>query len=199
MKGRGARRGAGRDLLGARRVRRGGRERTGTWRLAATTLFVVVGGLLAALAPLAIKGMIDAVTGAQDSPRTAIVSATTFGAVYLAALCGGRLLTELRLPLMGLAEQRLYARLRRRFFGNLLQLGLAFHLTRRTAALVHSLQRAHTCVTTIVYRFLGNPLPVLTEVLTWTRLLLPPDTPQTPPHCSPWQTGCPPARPPAGE
>ena len=109
-----------RDLIAALLLLREEMDRAVAWRLVATTLFVVVGGLLAGLAPLALKGMVDAVTGAQDSTQTATVSATTFGAVYLAALCGARLLAELRLPLMGIAEQHLYARLRRRFFGHLL-------------------------------------------------------------------------------
>ena len=161
-----------RDLIAALLLLREEMDRAVAWRLVATTLFVVVGGLLAGLAPLALKGMVDAVTGAQDSTQTATVSATTFGAVYLAALCGARLLAELRQPLMGIAEQHLYARLRRRFFGHLLQLGLAFHLKRRTGALVHSLQQAITGYQIIVFSLVSNVLPVLVELVTVTVVLV---------------------------
>src|SRR4051812_3116177 len=117
-----------RDLIAALRVLLDGLDRGVAWRLSATVLLVVAAGMLAGLAPLALKGMIDAATGHLGQPdRTASVSTITFGAVYLVLLCGGRLLAELRPALIGVAEQRLHARLRRRFFGHLLDLPLAFH------------------------------------------------------------------------
>ena len=138
-----------------------------------TALLVVAGGLLAGLAPLALKGMIDAATRIPDlRDRTTPVSALTFGAAYLLSLCGGRLLTEWRPLLIGVAEQRLYARLRRRFFGHLLELPLAFHLGRRTGALVHSLQQAISGYQVIVFHLVNSVAPVLVELMTVTIVLV---------------------------
>lgn len=143
------------------------------WRLAATLLLVVAGGLLAGLAPLALKGMVDAVAAVQD-PRhpTAPASALTLGAVYLLALCGGRLLTEIRPLVAGAAEQRIYARLMHRFFGHLLGLRLAFHLGRRTGALVHSLQQATTGYQVLIVHLINSVVPVVVEVVTVTIVLV---------------------------
>jgi ABC-type multidrug transport system fused ATPase/permease subunit len=162
-----------RDISAVLRVLCHETDRFVAWRLAATALLVVAGGLLAGLAPLALKGMIDTVTGAQKArdPLPSI-PATSFAVAYLAALCGGRLLNELRPPLIGAAEQRLYARLRRRFFGHLLELPLSFHLGQRTGALVHSLQQAITGYQIIIFNLVHTVVPVLVELVTVTLVLV---------------------------
>ncbi len=162
-----------RDFTGALRALLDGTDRAVAWRLAATVLLVVAGGLLAGLAPLALKGMIDAAIGARDlRDRTASDSALMFAAAYLLSLCGGRLLTELRPSLIGAAEQRLYARLRRRFFAHLLELPLAFHLGRQTASLVQGLQQAILGYQIIAFHLVNSVVPVLVELVTVTLVLV---------------------------
>ena len=162
-----------RDLMAALRVLLDDMDRAVAWRLGATVLLVVGAGLLAGLAPLALKGMIDAATGVPERRgQTASVSTMTFGAAYLLLLCGGRLLAELRPALIGVAEQRLYAQLRRRFFGHLLELPLAFHLGRRTGALVHSLQQAISGYQVIIFNLVYSVVPVLVELATVTIVLV---------------------------
>ena len=133
-------------------------------RLGLTLLLVVGGSLLAAAAPLALKGLVDAVVAGVANPRvSANDTALGFGALYLLALCGGRLLLEIRPLLASGVEQRLYTRLRQRFFAHLLGLRLAFHLGRRTGALVHCLQQATTGYQLIIVHLIHTVVPVLIE------------------------------------
>lgn len=156
-----------RDFIAALRVLAAEMDRAVAWRLLVTVLLVVAGGLLAGLAPLALKGMVDAATGGPDlRDRTASTAMLTSAAAYLLALCGGRLLTELRPSIISAAEQRLYAGLRRRFFGHLLALPLAFHLCRSTGALAHGLQQAISGYQVIVFNLVHSVVPVLVELVT---------------------------------
>jgi ABC-type multidrug transport system fused ATPase/permease subunit len=132
------------------------------WHLGAATAMVVLAGLLAALAPLALKGMVDAVTRADAAPRAAAL----FGALYLALLTAGRLVTELRLPLFGNAEQHFYARLQRRFLDHVLRLNLSFHLQSRTGALMQTLQQAVLGYQIVLFSLLGSVVPVAVELAT---------------------------------
>ena len=142
-------------------------DRVVAWRLGATLVLVVAGGLLSGLAPLALKGLVDAVAAVPDpQDRTAIRSAMTLGALYLLALCGGRLLAEIRPLVASTAEHRLFTRLRQRFFAHLLGLPLAFHLDRRTGALVQTLQQATTGYQLIVVHLVDSVVPVVVEVIT---------------------------------
>ncbi len=159
------------DLAAALRLLRADIDRPVAWRLGATALLVVAGGLLAGLAPLALKGMIDAV--GQPAPHGQSSSDTTLAlaAAYLLALCSGRLLTELRPSLVAAAEQRLYSRLRRRFFAHLLHLPLAFHRDRQSGALVQGLQQAILGYQIVIFNLVNSVVPVLAEIVTVTLVL----------------------------
>jgi len=148
-------------------------DRTVAWRLGATLVLVVSGGLLAGLAPLALKGLVDAVAAAPIFPDPAAMrSSLTLGVLYLLALCGGRLLAEIRPLVASTAEHRLFTRLRQRFFAHVLSLRLAFHLDRRTGALVHTLQQATTGYQLIVVHLIDSVVPVLVEVVTVILVLI---------------------------
>jgi len=163
---------ASRDVTTALRVLLDDMDSAVAWRLAATVLLVVAGGLLAGLGPLALKGLIDAATGAPGwLDRPAATPTLAFATAYLLSLCGGRLLMELRPSLVGAAEQRLYARLRRRYLGHLLALPLAFHLGTSTGALVHGLQQAVSGYQVIVFHLVNSIVPVLVELATVTLVL----------------------------
>lgn len=139
-------------------------EADGTVRLAlaAALALVIAGGLVTALAPLALKGLVDALTGGG----AALQSAWALGAAYLLALAIGRVLTEVRPLLVGGAEQRLYARLSRRFFAHLLDLPFGFHMERRTGALVQSLSQATLGCQLLIASLVNAVVPVLVEVAT---------------------------------
>ena len=138
-------------------------------RLALALLLVVCGGLLAGLSPLALKALVDALAArahpADGTPPSAVLVP---GILYLLAVCTGRLITELRPRIAGSAEQRLYARLRRRFFAHLLDLPLACHLRRRTGALLHDIQQAIAGCQLLVTHAVGSIVPIVVEVATAT-------------------------------
>lgn len=171
-----------RDLGAALRVLCQGTGRYVAWRLAITSVLVVAGGLLAGVAPLALKGMVD---GASEATATSPSQASAWwpslttqippmacALAYLGALCGARLLAELRPPLVGAAEQRLYARLKQRYFGHLLALPLSFHLGRQTGTVADTLQQAITGYQLIIYHLVNSVLPVGVELATVTIVLV---------------------------
>jgi ABC-type multidrug transport system fused ATPase/permease subunit len=132
--------------------------------LAAALIAAGAAALLTALAPLALKGMVDALAGARELATGLPNQVPLLAAAYLAVLCAGRLLNELRPQLMGSAEQRLQARLSRRFFAHLLDLPASYHLERRTGALSQSISQA-TVASQLVLESLAQALPMAIELV----------------------------------
>lgn len=113
-------------------------------RLAASLVLAVAGSFLAGLAPLALKSLVDTLALAQATQAPAHGDrAVLLGAAYLLALCTGRVLSDLRLLLAGRAEQRLQARVGRRYFSHLLELPLQFHTGSQMGALTNGLSQAN--------------------------------------------------------
>jgi ATP-binding cassette subfamily B protein len=104
-------------------------DRSVAQRLALTLALVAAGGLLAGAAPLALKHLVDALS-MPSTERATADSVLAFGALYLFALCGSRLVIEIRPLVANTAEQRIHARLRQRFFSHLLSLRLSVPLHR---------------------------------------------------------------------
>jgi len=134
-------------------------------RLMAASFVTVLGGLLAALAPLALKALVDTLNaaGIPESAHGGRVMA--FAGAYVAALYAGRLLVELRPLLLGAAEQRLQARLNHRFFGHALALPASFHFDRQSGALAHALSQGSAACQLVMTQLL-QVLPVAVELVT---------------------------------
>lgn len=130
-------------------------------RLIAVSILMATAGLLAALAPLALKGLVDTLASASDPGAGRIVLALS--AAYIAALCAARLLNELRPLLLGSAEQRLQGRLSRRFFTHVLDLPATFHLNRQTGALAHTLSQGAAACQAVMTHLL-QALPIVIEL-----------------------------------
>lgn len=132
--------------------------------LAVALVLVGASGLLAALAPLALKSMVDAVAGGapsgEEMPGRVVLA---FGAAYVLALCGGRLLADLGPLLTGAADQRLDRRLTGHFFDHLLSLPMAYLLRRRSGALLRSLDLASAGCRVIVLQVVTGLVPALVE------------------------------------
>lgn len=128
------------------------------------TLLVIAGGALAALAPLALKRLVDAV--ASTGPKEAIVAEPLLvpGAIYVAALCAGRILGDLRPWLLSKIDQQLVAAMRHRFFSHVLHLPLATLLRRRTGELMHSLDLACAGTQLILTHLIQSVAPVVVEL-----------------------------------
>jgi ATP-binding cassette subfamily B protein len=110
-------------------------------RVAVAVLAICAGALLAALAPLALKGTVDALNP-QVNTSGVTSDALAFALAYVAALSAARLLSEVRPFLVGAAQQRLQARFSRRFFAHLIGLPASFHLDQQTGALPQKLNHA---------------------------------------------------------
>ncbi len=160
------------NLAAVLRVLRADIERPVARRLGATALLVVVGGLLAGLAPLALKGMIDTAGAPADRSQEWFGATAGFATAYFLALCAARLLTEFRPVLISSAEQRIYAQLRNRFFAHLLNLPLAFHRDRQSGALVQVLQQAILGYQIIIFNLVNSVLPVVVEIATVALVLV---------------------------
>lgn len=133
-------------------------------QLSVALLLVVAGAMLAALTPLALKWLVDAIAAGAAPTRSFAQAPALLIACYVAALCGGRALNEFRGLVAANAEQRLSASLRRHFFAHLMALPLSFHLERRTGALAHGLYQATAACQAIVGTALTTVLPVVVEV-----------------------------------
>ncbi|MGN6825952.1 ABC transporter ATP-binding protein [Paucibacter sp. M5-1] len=165
-----------RELRSALMVLCEGLDRSMAWRLAGANALALLGGVLAGLAPLALKELIDVVsrqpsdTNNRATEPWAWISA--LGIVYLLCLSAARLASEIRPFLVGGVEQRLYTGLRVRYFTHLLDLPLSFHLARQSGAMGQRLQQAVSGYQLILASLVHGFIPVLVEGVTVAIVLL---------------------------
>ena len=134
-----------------------------------TVLLVMGSGALAALSPLALKQLVDAVAVIDTN---AGASALPHAAIYLLVLCAGRLLADIRPLFSNRIEQRMNAQLARRFFDQLLRLPMGYLVKRRSGELLHSLDLAATGLQLIISHLANSLMPVLVEAATMTVILV---------------------------
>lgn len=138
-------------------------------------VLVAAGGLLAGLAPLALKVLIDEVSIAQGAPvppaRDSRSVLLLVGG-YIAALAGARLLSALRPLPAGVAEQRLCANLTGRGFDRLLGLPLTSQLKQPPGAAVHALDQAAAGCRILMAHLTGSMVPVAVELCTMVGVLI---------------------------
>ncbi|RZI56885.1 MAG: ABC transporter ATP-binding protein, partial [Rubrivivax sp.] len=162
------------DTLAAVALLARGADRGVRWRLGLAALLAVASGALAALAPLALKDLIDTLTArpARGNGKWALLwgfapsdlaSVGALAAAYLGCQCAVRMLAEARPVLMNAAEQRLYADLRGRYLQQLLSLPLQFHLDRRAGELLQEFQQATTGYQVILFHLVNSVVPIVVE------------------------------------
>ncbi len=138
-----------------------------TWtRAGATLMLVAVSGTLAALSPLALKHLVDALdpTAQQGHPATHALLASA--AAYLVVVCGGRLAADVRPLLADAIDQRLQAALRHRFLDHVLRLPMSYLLQQRSGQLIHSLDLAGAGFQSITSHITGSLVPAAIELVT---------------------------------
>lgn len=140
-------------------------------RMAAATLLVVAGAALSALSPLALKQLVDAATVAASGSAAAPTLLFWSGALYVAVLCGGRVVSDLRPLLTHAMEQQLVTAIRRRFLRHVLRLPLADLLHRRSGELLHSLDLGCAGTQLVMNHLMLSIAPVIVEVTTMTVVL----------------------------
>lgn len=145
-----------------------GMDRVMVWRLIAANVLALTGGVLAGLAPLALKQMID-LAGKVPGPSGTLTGLSGFAGyalAYLLCLGIGRIVAEGRPLLVSTAEQSLYAELRVRYLEKLLALPLGFHLGSQTGTLSQSLQQGITGYQLILSSVINGLVPLLVEAST---------------------------------
>ncbi|MDE2449396.1 MAG: hypothetical protein KGO22_10525, partial [Gammaproteobacteria bacterium] len=130
-------------------------------RLTAVLLLVITGSILTALAPIALKLIVDALAGQADGRPVPLV--LLLGAYVLAQFLA-RAAGEIRGLLHARAERRMFRTLSEQLFAHLMQLPLRFHLERQTGAVSQTLQQGLQGYQMIVHHMVFTVLPVTVEL-----------------------------------
>lgn len=136
-------------------------------RLAVTLLLVLIASGLTALAPLALKLLIDGFSSGNWLMQDA--GFLIFGPValifaYVFSQWLSRSLTEVRTLIYGTAEARLNRRLSRRLFAHIMHLPLHFHLERQSGGLNQTLVQGVVGYRIVLQHLTFTLLPVLVEM-----------------------------------
>lgn len=123
---------------------------------------VAAGALLAALTPIALKLVIDSLTG-QVGGSTSHVAPVAAVAIYVCGQYLWRCSAELRMMLHGHAEQRVHRSIGARLFEHLVNLPLRFHLERKAGAVGQTAEQGMRGYQLLATHLIFTVLPVLVE------------------------------------
>ena len=141
-------------------------DRTVRTHLALAVVLVGAGGLLSALAPLALSAMVDAVASGSHTASGSIgTEALSLGAAYVLALCMGRVLADVGPLVTATAEQRLGRSLTRRSFEHVIGLPMDYLLRRRGGEFVRSIDLAKGGSQLVIGHVVNSIVPVLVEAV----------------------------------
>ena len=129
-------------------------------RLAEVLGLVALGAAVNALAPLALKGVVDGLTRQQpiEAPLGLLIG------LYAASQWLGRSSAELRALRYAQAERRILRTLSERVFAHVLRLPLRFHLERQTGAVSQAIDNGLEGVRLILHHLVFTVLPVCAEL-----------------------------------
>ena len=129
-------------------------------RLAEVLGLVTLGAAMNALAPLALKGVVDGLTGQRpiEAPLGWLIG------LYAASQWLGRSSAELRALRYAQAERRILRTLSERIFSHVLRLPLRFHLQRQTGAVSQAIDNGLEGVRLILHHLVFTVLPVCAEL-----------------------------------
>ena len=138
-------------------------DRPDVARFAAAFACVVLAAALTALGPVALKLLIDTLSG--DTPKgTFALAPLMLLAVYVIAQGTGRIASELRMLLFGASEQSITRKLSRKLFAHTMALPLRFHLGRATGAVAQTLENGLQGYRLVMQHALFTLLPGLIEI-----------------------------------
>ena len=132
-------------------------------RLVLTLVLVFCGSILAAISPIALKLLIDGLTGGDI--HNAVYSPAFLILIYLFSLWIYRSLSEFRKKIFSAADQRLNRNLSRQLFKHVMQLPMMFHLNRETGALSQTLINGLAGYSIILQHIIFSFLPTIVEIL----------------------------------
>ncbi len=139
-------------------------------RLGVAILLVVGAATLSASAPVALKLLVDDLSG-RGTPSFAARSLGLVAA-YVAAQWLARIMTEARSLVFNGAERRVYRLLSQRLFSHLMNLPLRFHLERQTGALTQTLANGLHGYQVLLQHLVFTFLPVAAELLVVVTVLV---------------------------
>ena len=131
-------------------------------RLLLALATVVSGALLAALAPIALKLVVDALSN-RSAPTYVLFTPLALVLLYVAGQYLFRCSNELRIMLHGHAEQRIRGRVSRRVFEHLVRMPLRFHLERRAGALGETVEQGLRGYQLLLQHLVFTLVPVTIE------------------------------------
>ncbi|MDA8348070.1 MAG: ABC transporter ATP-binding protein [Pseudomonadota bacterium] len=130
-------------------------------RLTEVLLLVLFGAAMNALAPLAMKWIIDGLSGQGRFP----LGAGVLVGFYAVSQWLGRSSVELRTLRYARAERRVLRTLNERLFSHVLRLPLRYHLTQQTGAVSQTIDNGLEGVRLILHHLVFTVLPVCAEML----------------------------------
>jgi ABC-type transport system involved in Fe-S cluster assembly fused permease/ATPase subunit len=131
-------------------------------KLVLALALVVAGAVLAALTPLALKLVIDGLSGTTAS--STYLPPVSLLILYVAGQYLSRCFIELRMMLHGHADQRLRRRIGRRLFDHLIRMPLRFHLERKAGAMGETAEQGLRGYQTLLQHLVYTILPVAIEL-----------------------------------
>jgi ATP-binding cassette subfamily B protein len=129
-----------------------------------TVVFVILNGVLAGVAPLALKGVVDDLT----HPQGLLVPARTLAipvSIYVGALASQRAIEQVQTYLYSIAEQRLVRNFSTRTFGHILTLPLSVHLEWQSGALSQALTQGIFGIRLIATHLVLTAAPLLIQLV----------------------------------
>lgn len=139
-------------------------DRYAKGRLLLALILVAGGALLAALAPIALKLVIDALAADNQAPTG--LAPLALVALYVVCQYLFRSFAELRMLIFGQADQRVCHHVARRLFGHLVHLPMRFHLERKIGAIGETAEQGLWGYQLLLNHVVYTVLPVVIEFLT---------------------------------
>ncbi|WP_157801188.1 ABC transporter ATP-binding protein [Sphingobium sp. LB126] len=129
-----------------------------------TVVLVVAGGLVASLAPLALKGLIDRLSVPAIVPASALTIVMPV-ALYVGALALQRLFEQAQTYLYARAEQRMVRTFSADAYAHILALPLSVHLERRSGAFAQALSQGVLGLRLVAMHFVLTIAPVIVQLV----------------------------------
>lgn len=130
-------------------------------RLVAVLSLLVAASVLTSLGPVALKWIVDGLTGSSEGNRLPFV--LLIGA-YVLSQWLARSAGEIRGAVHARAERRMFRVLSERLFGHLMRLPLRYHIGRETGAVNQTLENGLQGFQMILHHLVFTALPVVVEL-----------------------------------
>lgn len=138
-------------------------------RILLALVLIVISSGITALAPVALKFVVDGFSG---QPSSLGLSVFALVGLYILSQWLGRVIGELRTLAHGQADRRLYRALSDRLFSHVMQLPFQFHVERQTGALNETLSNGLQGFNLVLQTSIYTLLPVLVQLGTVSIVLM---------------------------